>query len=130
VLRAIERSSHVYDAPTDKLGYGIPDFAFAKLLLEEINPTDPEEDEVLGIYPNPFILSLNGSYFSSIDQRLEFRLVNISGQVMARMVVDACALCVQDFNLTGLDHVAPGIYFLQVLGSKGKQTYKVAKAVR
>ncbi len=130
VLRAIERSSHVYDAPTDKLGYGIPDFAMAKLLLEEINPTDPEEDEVLGVYPNPFITNLNGSYFSSIDQRLEFRLVNMAGQVMARMDVDACAMCAQDFSITGLDHVAPGIYFLQVLGSKGKQTYKVAKAVR
>lgn len=130
VLRAIEKSAHRFDNPTDKLGYGIPDFAKAQLLLQEYEPTDLYSDEVLGLFPNPFIDRLNGSYFSSIEQQLEFRLVNMAGQTMARLTVDACSMCVQQFGLSGLEQVAPGIYFLQVLAKNGQLTQKVVKVVR
>lgn len=51
IIDAIIRSAHLYNNPNDSLGYGLPNFALADLLLTE--PRNIQQPAVFAIVPNP-----------------------------------------------------------------------------
>lgn len=53
VKQAIEKSANQYANPDDALGYGIPDFAYADLLLKIENLPEEEIKSNWFIFPNP-----------------------------------------------------------------------------
>lgn len=56
VREAIKKSAHLYDVPTDSLGYGIPDMMKALALLRSDGSSETLDWLV---YPNPFVEELN-----------------------------------------------------------------------
>ncbi len=76
VKNAIVRSAHLYHAPNDSMGYGIPDFALARqLLVAEAGSAGELAQGRLVIYPNPYAdgflhLRVNGSCGSEAEMEL------------------------------------------------------------
>jgi hypothetical protein len=128
VYDAIQRSADLFQAPTPKLGHGIPDFVRARLLLSGYSPASVESDELLRLFPNPFIEQVSGVYYSSENQQVTVRLVNTLGQTVRSLGINACEMCVHSFHFDGLGRLSVGNYVVEVLVSKGKLNRKVVKA--
>jgi len=130
VYDAIQRSAHIYDAPTPKLGHGIPDFVRARLLLSGHSPSNLLSDELLELFPIPFTESIEGNYYSATRQEVEVRLLNGLGQTMRVLRFQGCEMCIHPIRFDGLQSLSVGVYFVEVLAKDGKLVRKVAKTVR
>jgi len=127
---AIQRSAHIYDAPTPKLGHGIPDFVRARLLLSGHSPANLFRDELLELFPVPFTERIEGTYYSAEGQELEVRLVNGLGQTMRALRFQGCEMCIHPIRFEGLQGLSVGTYFVEILAKNGKLGRKVVKVVR
>jgi len=127
VFESIEKSAHIYSAPTAQLGYGIPYFPKARVVLAGYNPTNLNEDELLTTFPNPFTSELKGAFFSAINQDLEFQLVNSLGQQVQIIKGDGCETCVYEFRFTGLNSLQAGTYYIHAISKEGKFHSKMIK---
>ena len=127
VFESIERSAHIYTAPTAQLGYGIPYFPKARVVLAGYNPTNLEQDELLTAFPNPFTSELKGAFFSAINQDLEFQLVNSMGQQVQIIKGVGCETCVHEFRFTGLNSLQAGTYYIYATSKEGKFHSKMIK---
>lgn len=112
ILRAIEMSSNLYNAANDSMGYGIPDFWKAHLILRETNPVTPPE--VL-IYPNPNHGTFRFEYLISDNeaQEADVRILDASG----REVLSSC-IARNEHYFVGevvLSDFASGVYFLELV---------------
>lgn len=58
VFQAIEQSAHLFEMPNDSMGYGIPDFEIARVLLGQIlnvkSPYRTDRNKTFNVYPNPY----------------------------------------------------------------------------
>lgn len=130
VYDAIQRSAHIYDAPTPKLGHGIPDFVRARLLLSGHSPSDLLSDELLELFPVPFTERIEGTIYSAKDQELDIRLVNTLGQTMRVLRFQGCEQCVHPIRFNSLQSLSVGTYFVEVLTKNGKIVRKAVKVVQ
>lgn len=127
VFDAIQRSAHLFNAPTDEMGHGIPDFMQARLLLTGHVPVNVNKDEFVTMFPSPFTDRLEGTYYSASVQELEFRLVNVLGQTIQTLRGDGCGQCVHTFRFDGLAALPIGNYYVQALARDEQRTIKVVK---
>ncbi|MCF8257635.1 MAG: S8 family serine peptidase [Flavobacteriales bacterium] len=130
VYDAIQRSAHLYDAPTPKMGYGIPDFVRARLLLSGYSPANLLHDELMELYPIPFTDRISGTYYSSIAQDVEVRLVDGMGQTLQTLRIAGCEMCIHPIRFDGLGSLTVGPYVVEVLAKDGRFARKVVKAQR
>jgi hypothetical protein len=124
---AIERSANSYLSPNDSLGFGIPDFRLASYLLSTGNRALPIQDELLGVYPNPFTETINVRYYSSTSGQIKIEIINSIGQVVYEKEESAVAGYVSVFSITTDATNASGLYFVRIVS--GDETF-VEKAVR
>lgn len=58
LFQAIEQSSSLFEMPNDSMGYGIPDFEIARILLGQVvgvhNPIVEKRSKTFQVYPNPY----------------------------------------------------------------------------
>lgn len=127
VFRAIEKSADRYHEPDDYYGYGIPDFRRAQLILNGLNPSDPEEDELLDVYPNPFNADVSGTFYASNGQDVVIRLVNNLGQEVARAEGTVNAFSGLSFRFAGLERLHDGVYTLSATSKDGKTSKKLLR---
>lgn len=113
IMDAVKQSAHLYTTPNDSMGYGIPNFWTAHLLLRE---TETSNDSKLTLYPNPtsgnvrFELEVSDS-----DEPRNVRVYDASG----RIVYDQCFEVLEDQVLGELQlpsDLTPGTYFVEVSG--------------
>lgn len=78
IFEAIEQSAHLYYAPEDQYGHGIPDFyrAYEILKLKENS-----KEENLKIFPNPVEDELNIYFLSLEEGALEFIISDMQGKI-------------------------------------------------
>jgi subtilisin family serine protease len=111
IIRAIESSSHLINAPNDSLGYGIPDFFRA---YESLSANKTFSNSGILIYPNPFYECLNILVGNSEVNGL--KLYDTSAKLVYEtswlvMGDNAAALALSD----ELSHLSPGTYYLNFL---------------
>ena len=127
IFRAIEQSAHQALNPDNLYGYGIPNFAKAKLMLSGLNPEDPDESELFPVYPNPFNDSFRGTFYSAKEQDVIIRLVNNLGQEVRRINAVTDMLSGATFTFNDLQTLHEGIYMLQIESDSGKFYQKLVK---
>jgi len=54
IIRAIEQSGNYYNSPNGKMGYGVPNYLLAHLILSGAGAVLPSEKNPFVVYPNPF----------------------------------------------------------------------------
>jgi subtilisin family serine protease len=81
VKEAIEKSASLYTNPNDSMGYGVPDFWKAFLILSEENLSIPNSNSSMVVYPQPsqgnFEIRINANFKSP-----RINLYNAAGQAI------------------------------------------------
>ena len=126
---AIMISADRFWYPSDSLGYGIPNFYNAYLLLKtNYNGNILRLSEEAAVYPTPFSDQLNVSLYNAVEGTRTIELFDISGKkVLSQQVF----LRQNTFEIVTLDGaiggLAAGQYFLRLDGQK-KFAHPVIKA--
>ncbi len=119
---AMQGSASQYTHPDSLLGYGIPDFENAFLILKVGNTPALSAS----VFPNPFTDYFTVKYICTRDEQIKLLLFDETG----RPVVERMSAGIQGQNtirlgnLSGLSH---GIYFLQISSDSFTETRKMVK---
>lgn len=79
VLNAIRASAHLYNNPNDTLGYGIPNYYVAHMLLSGKAQQPQDQDHSLRAYPNPLEEVLHVSFYNGTAEQVTVTLCNVNG---------------------------------------------------
>lgn len=130
LMDAIRQSAHLYTTPNAQMGYGIPDFTFASIVLSGHTPANVERDELINFYPNPFSSELTGSIYTASRHHATIKLIDGAGRTVAETATWCGRNCVQGFSFTGLEQIPAGFYILSITTANGKFDRKVLKVER
>ncbi len=114
LLHAIEESGSQYNNPDSLMGYGIPNFSIANLILSDWYPSDLTEDELLTVFPSPFVENVTGVFYSSFDQSAEVRLTALDGRVIYFKEFYCRKNTSSIFYFPALENLAQGVYVFSV----------------
>jgi serine protease AprX len=132
IMDAIRRSASIAHAPNDELGFGIPDFWKAHLLLEGRDLTGAGGAQVLGIAPLPFTDFLDVEVQAGSSERVDLRMHDAVGQLVWEGVryVEPGVLSRVRLQGGALAGLAAGTYVLDVRIGEHRLTQRVVKAGR
>jgi hypothetical protein len=130
VFQAIEESAHLFHNPNDSMGFGIPDFFKAKLILEQkvLNQfATVFNAPVINVFPNPIQTTVQLIIESDVDGLLYVEVYDVSGKQV---------LSLQQQVSKGRDLVTPvqlqylnaGVYNLRVRLGDSTRTIKLVKS--
>ena len=118
IIEAVKRSSSIYTAPNDRIGYGIPNFrkAYEDLLQQRVLrnaiPIIPSS-KLIEVNPNPvkgkFTILINPTSTGTAF----FKLYDFNGKLYATKIVSVQQGQIQSVIFDKLQPLATGIYTLQ-----------------
>lgn len=119
VMQAVRESAHLFDDPTDEMGYGIPNFQNAYGALLELSIESHLLENNFAIYPNPVQDRLQISFPGRVQQA-QAVIYNIVGtQVASYTVTDQ-----QQIDLSSLQS---GMYIMALEGEGISNSFKIIK---
>jgi len=122
VYQALQRSGNQFSAPDSLLGYGIPDFSTALLVLG--TPEIPAAS--VQIMPNPFTNRITASLNCTGEERISLQLFDQTG----RQVAEHSTAGVKGQNtvvLENLSGLSRGFYILRISAGAVSETRKLLK---
>lgn len=114
LLHAIEQSAHQYNNPDSLMGYGIPNFSIANLILSNRLPSDLTKDELLTVFPSPFENDVTGIFYSALDQPVEVRLTSADGKILFFKEAFCRKNTSSAFYLSSTLNLLQGVYIFSV----------------
>lgn len=117
IMQLVRESAHLFNNPTDKMGYGIPNFQIA---LETLLSVDSYTKSDFLIYPNPVINQLHLLFPENIDS-VQAEIYNMQG---VRVLNFEVKLSQSSLDLKTLPI---GMYLLNLHSSQHSQTFKIIK---
>lgn len=107
-----------------------PDFGkFSRYGFVAVGLTNSEElpdEEQLGLFPNPGNSQVFVSGLGDWDQELELRVVDQMGRAVASLwSMDKYML--SDGNVKSINALPPGVYYLTIMDSERKKTFKLVR---
>ncbi len=116
ITECIRKSGHLFAAPTNQEGYGIPNFksVYETLLNEEL------EKESLSVYPNPTSEFLKFDFVNGVNE-LDVAIIDLVGKQLLQTKI------LKNEPTLSISHLVNGLYFVQI--KNGQQT-KVVKIIK
>lgn len=128
IMEAILQSASNYNTPDSLIGYGIPNFALAKIILSGIDMNKYEKGNLLDVYPNPFKNSVSILFFSDESQNVSFRLVDITGKLLYTTEIQMKQNGYYNFSIDSLEELKDGMYFFKINTPRKTYTRKLIKS--
>jgi len=125
IIHAIQQSGNQFANPDSLLGYGIPDFPLACLLLSGLNPNIADNGDNLIINGNPFQNNLEISFYSERPQTIKIKVVDLLGKVIYNNEQKVQGLLPNMISIQG--NMSKGIYVIEVESENKIFTEKVIK---
>jgi len=124
IIDAVIQSASQYASPDNYLGYGIPDFEKASLLLQK-TATKDESEKQWKVSPNPFVNNI----------RLEYQGQGLLDDISATCIlISGTGTILKEERLSGriqwvnhLGSLPSGMYFLQVITNGVTENHKLIK---
>lgn len=82
MMDAIKKSASQYNTPDSLLGYGIPNYNLANLILKNLNVPKQQASNLINVYPNPFNERLSVLYYSADSQQVVLNVYDVLGAVV------------------------------------------------
>jgi hypothetical protein len=120
VTQAIRESASRYTNPTDKLGYGIPNFGDALNALLLLSVEEQMQDTQFALYPNPVSNQINISFPKNADSA-EFALYNILGEKILQKNITTLR------NSIDVSALSSGMYIASITSNNKTTSYKIIK---
>ncbi len=124
VKQAIEQSAHLYNNPDSLLGFGIPDFKKAFILLINMNVSNIETQYRWTVYPNPvgdFLVLRQTNENDWSEVRIE--MFSIEGRLLQKWTKPGA----QQIELRNLQPLPAGILLLKITSGRSSETFKLTK---
>ena len=116
VMTAVRQSASFYTAPSDSLGYGVPDFALAHTILLATGIRSTTDQGTLHMYPLPFTDQLNIAFRDPVAGPLQLTLLDLAGRTVWS---GSQAPTGNRLQVGGLGEMAEGLYVLQLTDQQG-----------
>lgn len=122
VYQSIIRSGSQYQNPDNFLGYGIPDFQQARVLLS-LDTSNAKGKGLIRIFPNPAASNLT---IEAIQPGLAIKRIRIS-DMTGRLLIEKNYIPERQIVFENIQAINAGIYLLNVDHDKGVETLKMIK---
>jgi len=122
LLYAIQQSGNQAATPDTLIGYGIPNFCTANIILTGIHENTITQP-IVSVYPNPFNSQLTLNYVSSKNEKIKIQLFDISGRKIVEQQFTATENN-NNFIINGLEKLSRGVYFIQLNSSDDITIYQ------
>ncbi len=126
IIKAIEQSASKYSNPDSLFGYGIPDFAYANLILHGVDYNKTNTENLINVFPNPFVKNIYLEYYSTDTQFVYFKIFDIIGNIVYKSNTQVFADIYNKFYID-LSNLKSGIYFLNINTNNNIYTKKIIK---
>lgn len=123
IMLAIEQSGTLATNPNDELGYGIPDYMLANDLVTDTG-FEYTADNNINVFPNPFNDRLTIKLYDGATEKPRAMLVDVTGKIMFEA---SFAVASNQYQITGLDELPSGVYFVKVFVNNNTYVQKVIK---
>lgn len=120
IMQAIRESAHLYDQPTDEMGYGIPNFDDALNRIQQLNLEHTRKEKLFAIYPNPVKDNLNISFPGTI-QKASLSIYNVLGKKIIETEINP------DSNKINLSTLTSDVYLVSITAENKTSTFKIIK---
>lgn len=120
IMQAVRESAHLYNNPTDEMGYGIPDFSYALGLVRQMSIEDQLLQTHFALYPNPVQNEINVSFPQNASSA-EFELYNVLGKKMMQKTISAIS------NKIDVSHLDSGVYIVSIRSNNKTTSFKIIK---
>lgn len=120
VMQIVRESAHLYSAPTDEMGYGIPNFEDAYNTVITLGIQDQLLKEQFALYPNPISDVMNISFPKDIIEA-EIAIYNVLGKKVFERKMSSSNTRINLENLT------TGMYIVTIRSEKKTNSFKVVK---
>lgn len=121
IINAIRQSGSISNNPDSLLGYGIPDFVVACMMLSGLNPELADNNGSLWIDGNPFQDYLTFSYFTSVPEDGTIELHDISGRLIWSSKKSFVPLSSNKTNIE-TQGLSKGLYVVSISSDSGRKT--------
>jgi len=129
IFEAVKKASHQYSVPDNSLGYGIPNFGVAELILKNTSFDNYFESQEINVYPNPVndeVFYLD--YYSNFTENIRIELSNSRGRVVYSLTKEVYEKALYTIPIV-LDHkLGAGVYVLSVQSGTKRFTTKLVKS--
>jgi serine protease AprX len=121
----IEQSASLYPLYDSLVGYGIPNFAAAHVLVSK-GPV-VEEDPFILVYPNPFDDEIFIIFQSEEEQSVSVEIINTNGKKIASKENIQLISGYNNISLDRLKGKSNGIYFLRIITNRNVYVKRILK---
>jgi subtilisin family serine protease len=131
ILQAVKKNSSRFSNPDDRIGYGIPnmkaayDFLFKERQIRQASSVLGEN--YIKVYPIPFSNQFTVLYKSAQPGKLSMELIDVSGRIIQTQSRSVGANEITFIELTQLDRLPAGQYFLRYRDGSRKGTITLVK---
>lgn len=126
IFNAIQQSASQHLTPDSLLGYGIPNFMMAELILGTQVIGRSENGTFLTVYPNPFNHDVFLNYYSESDQMISIQIFDAIGKIIHESKMEATGKT-YNTSFVFLKDLQSGVYFLEMISAGGKEVRKIIK---
>lgn len=120
IMQIIRESAHLYDNPTDLMGYGIPNFSKALEAVKTLGIEDQILEANFALYPNPVTTEINISFPKS-STTAEFALYDVLGKEIIKKKITPTS------NRIKVSHLKSGLYIATIKSNQKTTSFKIIK---
>ncbi len=120
MMQIIRESAHLFNNPTDEMGYGIPNFENAYLALQLLGIEDEFLLSNFALYPNPTTSKINISFPEGTSEA-EFTMYSILGSKVLSTSISKNA------NSVNMESLTTGMYIATISSNNQKISFKIIK---
>ncbi len=118
IMQLVKESAHLYNNPTNQMGYGIPNF---QLALDNLLGIENQILDEFAIYPNPVMEKLYFVFPKNGSNQINVSLYNVLGSLVLEGTVQSTK------NFIDLSGFRNGVYILNISTENKTQTFKIVK---
>ncbi len=127
IMEAIQESGSLADNPNNNLGYGIPDYLEAHLLITTSIDSEIVQNEQVVINPNPFTDKLIVRAGVSDIEIKSLSISDIAGRIVLKRDYNLNLKGHDKLMVSGLQSLRSGLYFVTLDMGGAQETHKVFK---
>lgn len=120
IMQIIRESAHLFDNPTNQMGYGIPNFEDAYNALQQLGIEEEFLLSNFALYPNPVSSKINISFPQQI-QNAQFTIHSILGKELFTREISTTN------NVINIETLTAGIYIATISANNDHISFKIIK---
>jgi subtilisin family serine protease len=127
ILNSIQLSGSMASNPDNQMGYGIPDFGLANLIMAGISADLVTGTNAMYVFPNPFYDELKVVFNSPDTQSVSLEVFDVGGKLVFSRQNIQRNTGLNYFKFNDLRNLQQGFYFLKITSDAAIVTKKIMK---